>query len=128
MTLGFGPYHTEETRRLANGIAALIDIPELRNEASLRAAIDGYVKEVGNFKSEKWGHKNWSILNFKYLYLTNRYSSMPDEHFGCVVRGAVTHYNENHPFSPDGLAAMTQEFCITYEDDRNFGKQVFISV
>lgn len=112
--LGFGKTHFDDTKRVAQ---ALADAIVGKNEDEIKAAIEAAIEERGTFKDTGW----------KRLSAHASFFSDYDRHFGCVIEGKESHYRDDHPMSPDGIAMMGVPFCITYQSDDIWGERVFVS-
>ncbi len=101
MIFGFGPAHEDDTRRLVNGLStALSGADDPQREA------EKYALSLGTFKDE-----DWRIMGIRRVMKMSDY----DER-GIVVIGVVSHYRDDHPMSPDGIAMMQHEFALTLID------------
>jgi hypothetical protein len=114
--LGFGQHHVDESRRIVEQLAERVR--GLKDRASVQREVDAFRDELGTFK-----HFGWHFISA----WTSVFSDY-DEHVGVVIEGRVSHYRDDHPMSPDGIAMFDTPFCLTMQDDPNMGARHYVSI
>lgn len=114
--LGFGQSHIDKSKRIIEELAKRLK--GKREEKEIEKILDDYIKELGTFKDKGWKYFN------AHFSVYHDWST----HFGCVIEGTVSHYRDDHPFSPDGYASMDMPFCLTIQNDDVSGERQYISI
>lgn len=114
--LGFGKAHFDKTRQVVNELA-----DKISSKDEIKQLAESFADEQGVYKADKYNFRLMKIM-------TTHTWSCYDEHWGCVIEGIYSHYNNRHLLSPDGFAALDIKFCLTIQEDHVWGRRVFVSL
>ena len=110
---GFGEHHRQITVAFCHGVAqAVMEAEDPKEAASALAS------EAGT-----WKDKGWRVVSLKRVETINPYEGAQI----IIVEGSYSHYRDDHPMSPDGIASMDIPWCVTVCRDETWGDRVYVS-
>ena len=121
MIIGFGQHHTDITRRFCGALAEELLAASSQDEAQQIA--NRHATAAGTFKD-----KGWKVASVRRVVFHQPYPSVDPSALVCVVEGTYSHYRDDHPLSPDGIAMLEMTWCVTVCNDEIWNQRTFISV
>lgn len=129
MIFGFGEYHYQQTRNFCKNIVKIIntefDVNKSITEKNLKNLINSEIDKIPQheFNGKKYAHLYLQRVNLSFFYKNKDLKNCV-----IVVDGTYSHYDNDHPMSPDGFACLSIPFCITLFRDDVWKNRHFISV
>lgn len=121
IVFGFGQQHLSITRafcdRLAQEVPAQDESPKA--EARVRAKAEELALQEGTFKKV-----GWRVARIKRVSTNAVYPGAT----ACVVEGTYSHFRDDHPMSPDGVACFDVPWCVVVLNDETWGRRVYVSI
>jgi len=121
IVLGFGPYHVDVSKTFLNKLGDTI-LTKYEEDLTFDAVayIKDEIKQLGT-----WGDKKWPIVYDMGIQVSSKYETEKT----VVFEGTYSHYRNDHPLSPDGIACWTLPFCLVVRRDEGiWGNRSYVSI